>query len=82
MILVDIYVPSVDQEFDFGLDETAKIAGIIEEIASMVSQKEQCELKGNTEELLLCSMRDKAILPREKTLAECDIVNGSRLLLV
>lgn len=82
MILVDIYVPSVDQEFDFGLDETVKISGIIEEVASMVSQKEQCELKGNPAEFLLCSMRDKAILPRDKTLSECGISNGNRLILV
>lgn len=82
MILVDIYVPSVDQEYDFELDETTKIAGIIEEIASMVSQKERCELKGNIEEMLLCSVRDKLILPKTRTLAECDISNGNRLILI
>ena len=75
MTLVDVYVPSVDHEYDFGLDEKTKISGIIEEIASMVSQKEQCEL-------LLCSMKDKTILPRDKTLEECGILNGSRLILV
>ena len=82
MTLVDVYVPSVDHEYDFGLDEKTKISGIIEEIASMVSQKEQCELKGRTDELLLCSMKDKTILPRDKTLEECGILNGSRLILV
>ena len=82
MILVDIYVPSVDREFDFGLDEKAGIAGIIEEVASLVSQKEQCELKGNADVLLLCSMEDKAILPRDKSLEQCHIHNGSRLMLV
>ena len=82
MILVDIYVPSVDQEFDFGLDETARISGIIEEVASMISQKQQCELKGSADELLLCSMQDRAILPKGKTLEQCDIRNGSRLILV
>ena len=82
VILVDIYVPSVDQEFDFGLDENVKISGIIEEVASLVSQKEQCELRGNPEEFLLCSLRDNAILPRNRTLKECDITNGCRLILV
>ena len=82
MILVDIYVPSVDREYDFGLDEKARIAGIIEEVASMVSQKEQCDLKGSADALLLCSMQDKGILPREKTLEQCQIRNGSRLMLV
>lgn len=82
MILVDIYVPSVDQEFDFGLDEAAKISNIIEEIASMISQKEQCELKGNIDELLLCSLHDNTILPRGKTLKECNISNGYRLMMI
>lgn len=82
MILVDIYVPSVDQEYDFHVDETVRIAAIIEEIASVISQKEQCELKGSLAELLLCSIGDRSILPREKTLEDCDISNGSRLMLV
>lgn len=82
MILVDIYVPSVDREFDFGLEEKAKISGIIEEVASMISQKEQCMLKGNADELLLCSMQDKTILPKDRTLEQCGIRNGSRLILV
>lgn len=82
MILVDVYVPSVDQEFDFGLDEEAKISGIIEEIASMIGQKEQCELQGNIDELLLCDMESNIILPRTKTLAECKICNGKSLMLI
>ena len=82
MILVDIYVPSVDREFDFGLDERAKISSIIEEVSSMISQKEQCELRGNVEELLLCNMEDSAILPRQKTLEQCNVCNGKRLMLV
>ena len=82
MILVDIYVPSVDREYDFGLDEKAKISSIIEEVASMVSQKEQCELKGNAETLLLCNVNDRTILPRQKTLEQCNIGNGKRLMLV
>lgn len=82
MILVDIYVPAVDREYDFSLDETAKIAGILEEVASMVGQKEQCELSGSADELLLCSMEERVILPKDKSLAECGIINGKRLLMV
>lgn len=82
MILVDVYVPSVDREYDFGLDEKAKISGIIEEVASLVSQKEQCDLKGSLDGLLLCSMQDRAILPKDRTLEQCRIRNGNRLMLV
>lgn len=82
MILVDIYVPSIDQEFDFGLDDTAAISNVIDEVASLVSQKEQCDPSGNLSELILCSMQNGTILPRDKTLEECGIVNGCRLILV
>lgn len=82
MIFVDVYVPSVDQEYDFSLDETVKISSIIEEVVSMVSQKEQCELNGRLEDMLLCNIQQMDILPKEKTLKECNISNGKRLLLI
>ena len=46
MILVDIYVPSVEQTYDFNIDENAPVSSVIEEVAAMVSQKEQCILRG------------------------------------
>lgn len=82
MILVDIYVPSIGQDFDFELDDMAKISGIIEEVASMIGQKVQCEVKGEVSELLLCEMQTGAILPRNRTLAQCHVSSGNRLLLV
>lgn len=82
MILVDVLVPSIGQKFDFELDETVKISGIIEEIASMAGQKVQSEIKGNISELLLCEMQEGVILPKDKTLSDCQVSNGSCLLLV
>lgn len=82
MILVDVLIPSIGQEFDFELDDTVKISGIIEEIASMAGQKVQCDLKGDISELLLCEMQEGRILPKEKTLSDCQISNGRKLLLV
>lgn len=82
MILVDIYVPSVNQEFDFGLDETVRISSIIEEVASMISQKLQCDLNGKSSEFFLCSLLKQNILPRDYSLEECGISNGDRLILV
>lgn len=82
MVVVDVEVPSVEQVYDFALDENAQIALVIEEIAEMISQKEHCVLNGSRDELLLCTYIGKAVLDRHATLKESGIVTGSRLLLV
>ncbi len=82
MIVVDVAVPSVEQVYDFALDENTQIALVIEEIAEMITQKEHCALCGNRDELLLCTYGEKAVLDRHATLKEFGIVSGSRLLLV
>ncbi len=82
MILVDIYVPAVDQVYNFSLSDDIEVFAIINEIVGMISQKEQTELNGSQDALNLYSVRDRAILPRENTLADCRIMTGSCLMLV
>ncbi len=82
MILVDIYVPSVEQRYDFNLDEHAPITSLMEELTGMICQKEHCLLQGNKEELLLCRYEGSTILNKNMTLAECGVTNGTKLLLV
>ena len=82
MILVDVYIPSVDQTYDFNIDENVPVASVIEEIASMVSQKEQCVLRGDPGALVLCSPVLLSMLPPEKTLKQCGIDTGHPLILV
>lgn len=82
MILVDIYVPSVDQVYNFNLSEDVGISVIINEIVGMISQKEQTGLSGRQEKLNLYSMKDKRILPKSNTLSDCSIMTGGSLMLV
>lgn len=82
MILVDIYVPSVDQTYNFSLSEDIGIEAIVNEIIGMISQKEQTVLVGNQNELNLYSINDKRILPRDNTLLDCNIMTGGALMLV
>lgn len=82
MILVDIYVPSVDQIYNFNLSEEISISAIVNEIIGMISQKEQTALNGNQNDMNLYSVRDKRILPRDNTLLDCSIMTGSYLMLV
>jgi len=82
MILVDVYVPSVDKEYDFSLNETVTVQTIIEEIAEMIGQKEQTFLVGNIEDMNLCDKESGTILPYNGTLSNCGIRTGASLILI
>ncbi|MCI8521623.1 MAG: glutamyl-tRNA amidotransferase [Lachnospiraceae bacterium] len=82
MILVDIYVPSIGNTYDFQLDEEVPVGNVIEEISEMIGQKEHCRIVGDMTKLMLCAQKDRQILHRDDTLAQCHIVTGDSLLLV
>lgn len=82
MILVDIYVPSVENTYDFQLDENTPISTIIEEIGELIEQKEHCAIVGEMEKLLLCTRKDEKILSKGQTLDGCGIKTGDSLILV
>jgi hypothetical protein len=82
VILVDIYVPSVGNVYDFQLDENEKISTIVEEIGELISQKEHCTLIGDISKLMLCSRDSKRILSGEMSLYQSGIKTGNSLLLV
>lgn len=82
MILVDIYVPSVDQSYDFRLDQNTTIASVIDEITELIVQKEKSSASVNPEELVLCSREYETVLPPTSTLAQCGITTGAGLILV
>ena len=82
MILVDIYIVSIDRTYDFNLDEDTPIGVLTEEISEMVSQKEKMELAGKSEMFYLCSQKDRRILSKESTLREYQIRTGDFLFMV
>lgn len=82
MILVDVFVPSVNKTYDFQLSETTPIYTVIEEISEMIGQKERAAIVGEVKELLLCDKKTQSILEKNKTLAECGIITGHSLIFV
>lgn len=82
MILVDIYVPSIGNTYDFQLDEDVPVCSVIEEISEMIGQKEHCQIVGDMKKLMLCAGKDRRILGKDCTLAECRINTGDSLILV
>ncbi len=82
MIMVDVYVASLDESFDFRVDDTVKIIDVVREISEMLCSKYKTELNKKIEDFMLCSYVDKKMLDINTTLWENSIRNGSRLLLV
>lgn len=82
MILVDIYIPSLDEVFDFRIDETAKVTNVVQEISEMMCKKYKTELNEKSENFFLCSAKQGKVLGGESTLEENGIVNGDRLYMV
>lgn len=82
MVLVDIYVPAIDQTFDFNLNEGALTASVLEEVGEMIAQMTQNgqEKLAEVGKLVMCNMDNKTILPENMSLSQCGIHNGTRLL--
>ena len=53
MILVDVYVRSVDKEYNFSLNEGVPVSTIIAELTEMIAPKEQTQLRGEQKYLNL-----------------------------
>lgn len=82
MLHVDVLIPAIARNFEFSLDEHTRISMLIEEIAYIVSQKEQKEWDGRMEELILCNLSRQCMLPKERTLYQCKVRPGSQLVLL
>lgn len=82
MILVDIYVPVMDETYDFYLDEKMEVGILIQQIADMICQKEQCPVKGDIGNLTLWNTEIRCRLSRGSTLKESGVDGGDRLMLV
>lgn len=82
MVLVDIFVPSLDKIYNFSLNEHVPVSSIVEEITEIVEQKERSTFKGDVRELRLYNRKTQSPLPVQNTLEECFVTTGSNLLLV
>lgn len=82
MVMVEIFVPVFDTEYDFKLDEYAQVNVIIDEIAEMVCRYEQRVLADSTEQFVLCDRDSKVVFDKSYNLHGYGIKNGARLMLV
>lgn len=82
MILVDVFVPSLNKNYEFQLDENVCIEFVIEEITEMICNKEHCRIVGNKEDLYIGKYQSKSMLDKTMTLSEINVSDGDRLILV
>lgn len=82
MLHVEIEVPALDKKYEFSLNENVTVKNVIEEVAAVIGQHEQRSWSREESPLLLCSCTSLRILPEGKTLYECQVQPGSRLMLI
>lgn len=81
MIIADVYVPVVNKNYDFSINEKTAIAMVLEEISEMIAQKEGCNTVVNPDGFILCNGDKETILNPEHTLEQYGIGNGAHLIL-
>ncbi|MCR4802590.1 MAG: EsaB/YukD family protein [Lachnospiraceae bacterium] len=82
MILVDIYIPSVDDTYDFWVEEDASVAKVMDNVIEMIAKKINSGTIQEKDQFLLLSMKTKRILPGDYTLHQSGIRDGDTLMLV
>lgn len=82
MIIVNIKVPALEKEYNFSVDENARVEDLIEEIAELIVQKEGVQFSGNTDEMALCSQNPGFQCARGNCLNDYGVYGGAELILV
>lgn len=81
MILVEIYVACLDKTYDFRLDTEAVIGDVIDEIITVVSQKEDIQLDIDKENITLSIVSKETVVNKRLTLADYNVEQGMKLIL-
>ena len=82
MILVEITVPSTDGTYEFKLNEDVSVSMVIDELCSVISEKERCDMPANADSFVLFSADKGVMLSKALTLYENGVINGDRLILI
>lgn len=82
MLHVEVHIPGISKSYEFSVNEHVRISLLIQEMMHIISQKEQRQWEQNGSQALLCNCSRGYILPEEKTLYQCKVQPGSRLMLL
>lgn len=81
MILVDVYVPSLNRIYDFNLDEDSVISVLISEISELICKKEHSVLDGKENGFIMGSVDRNINFNPTYSLRDYGIKNGEKLIL-
>ncbi len=82
MILVDLEFPALGQIYQFRLDECMSVNLTIDEVLSIIAQKEHSDFEENRKSWILCSKTGQRVLCGTMSLKEQGIRTADSLILV
>ena len=82
MILTDVYIPAVDENYDFMLDENVPALQVMEEISEMISKKVKEKKPAKITDFVLYAMDTGTLLDHNLSLHANGIHDGSRMIFV
>ncbi len=82
MIMADIYIPALDADYDFLLDENVPVIQVMEEISEMIAKKVKETKPERITDFVLYSMDTGTLLDHSLSLYANGVHDGSRLIFV
>lgn len=82
MVIVDIFVPSLDKTYNFMLDESSKVELLMVEIIEMIDNREGLTSSYAEGNFALCDRDKEIVLDHNKKLGEQGIETSANLVLV
>lgn len=81
MIIVNVDIPIMGQDYDFQIDEDTPIYEVQEELIDMICRRQQCRVKGLEHRVLLWDKKRGLLLRRNESARENGLESGSELLM-
>ena len=81
MIFVDVYVPAIDEKYDFELDEEEKVDTLVREVVSLIEHKEKLNWKQKKNRFFY-DLERECLLKQEDSVIQQGVKSGDRLILI
>ena len=82
MVIVDIFVPSLDKTYNFMLDENSKVEMLMVEVIEMIDNREGLISSYAEGNFAICDRDKEIVLDLNKKLGEQGIETSANLVLV
>ncbi len=79
-ICIDVFIPGINKSYDIMIAPEMNIKTAADYIFKTISEYEMLSIKDGS--CVLCSRSNKKILDGSLTLAQCEIKDGAKLILV